>query len=63
MTDLGTYVCEACKQKFGKTISDERAEAEYVRDFPGMNEERSVVCDECYKKIMAWAFSEGVSGN
>lgn len=46
------YKCDSCKGVFEKAWSDEEALAEMERDFPSLpEEERAVVCDDCYKKI------------
>lgn len=52
MTD-SEYTCACCKETFLKDWSDEEAEAECEKLFPGYNRENQVVvCDDCYQKIM-----------
>ena len=52
-----TYTCAACRETFDKDWTDEEAEAEFKRDFPGIKDtERDLVCDECYNRIMSKSF-------
>lgn len=53
MTDAAMFTCELCRLIFRKERSDAEAMAEYVDRFPGFEQEdRSIVCDDCYRKIM-----------
>lgn len=46
------YQCSMCNGVFEKGWSDEEAQAEHDRDFPGQSMETSaVVCDDCYQKV------------
>ncbi len=50
-----SYVCQECGETFDEGWSDDEAQAESVRTFgvrgdaPGM----VIVCDDCYRAIMA----------
>lgn len=48
------YRCAACKGVFVKGWSDEAAEAEWDEHFPDlpMDDEVSVVCDNCYEAML-----------
>jgi hypothetical protein len=49
-----TYICELCRQEFGKVWTDEEALAESRETFgPIAPDERAVVCDDCYMLILA----------
>lgn len=53
----GTYQCANCLEVYEKYWSDEEAEKEYVSNFPSSNAasvEQAVVCDDCYKRMVAW---------
>jgi len=51
-----TYTCENCNGVFEKGQSDEAAAAELTATFPGFApDDCSIVCDDCYQKMMAWA--------
>lgn len=51
------FTCYACSETFEKGWSDEEAMAEFGSTFPSADlEECSVVCDDCYKKIMGEIF-------
>ena len=56
-----TFVCAACHGTFPKGWSDEEALAESVDVFgvalPA--EDQAVVCDDCYKQMMAWGEANG----
>ena len=48
-----TFTCAICNGEFEKGWSEEEAEAELSKNFPGFNkEECDQVCDDCYKKFM-----------
>jgi hypothetical protein len=53
----GTFTCESCGGTFDKVWSDEEAAAEAEENFPGLDvsdpAEAGVVCDDCYRHIMA----------
>ena len=56
----GHYRCDHCQGVFEKGRSDEEALAEAAETFPDMAEDdRAVVCDECYKDFMRWFAREG----
>jgi Fe2+ or Zn2+ uptake regulation protein len=47
------YKCSCCGGFFENRCSDEEAEAERQKNFPGVPlSECELVCDDCYKKIM-----------
>ncbi len=47
-----TYTCEQCNGVFGKGWSDEDARDEQTKN--GFDDFAcAIVCDDCYKKIMA----------
>jgi uncharacterized protein with PIN domain len=48
------YRCENCLEIYEKDWSDEEAQAEYEQNFPNSGEEQAIVCDDCYKKMIAW---------
>jgi hypothetical protein len=50
----GTFTCQHCGRTFPKGWSDEDAEREYDRVFPGVDEAGVEVCDDCYLLITAW---------
>lgn len=57
-----TYTCSSCGVTFRKVWSDEEAQAEYEAVFgsdAAADPEVSVVCDDCYPTIVAWARREG----
>ena len=44
------FRCSACATVFRSSISDEEAQAEAERDFPGHKpEDMDVLCDDCYE--------------
>jgi hypothetical protein len=51
-----TYQCANCDGVFIKDWSDEEAQAEYEENFPmtSQTDEPAVVCDDCYKAMIAW---------
>ena len=54
MADM--YTCEMCKGTYEKEWSDEEAQAEAERLFPGMDHSDMVLlCDDCYQKVQAAA--------
>ena len=51
-----SYTCENCGGTFTKGWSDEQAQAESESLYPAQDlEETGIVCDNCFRKIMAWA--------
>jgi hypothetical protein len=50
-----TYVCGLCKEEFFEGWSDEEAEAEFDEVFgkEARGEKCVILCDDCYKKVMA----------
>ena len=53
-TDPEKYECAACNQEFEALITDKEAQAEFDKQF-GKHfsiEDASVICDDCYNKIM-----------
>jgi hypothetical protein len=47
------YVCELCKGTFVSGWSEAEAKAEYQENFgAGGDEPPSVVCDDCYRRII-----------
>lgn len=48
------FKCEACEEVFKPGWSEEKAKEEFEEKFPGeeLDETCSVVCDDCYKKLM-----------
>jgi len=50
-----TYVCGLCHEEFFKGWSDNEAEAEANAVFGDdvLEEECAILCDDCYKKVMA----------
>lgn len=47
------YKCELCKGVFKKGWSDKEMLVEMERDFPNLpEEERAVVCDDCYNALI-----------
>jgi len=56
------FICDLCRCLFKKGRSDEEAMAEARDKFGALLEQDphpAVVCDTCYKKIMAWAEPPG----
>lgn len=48
-----TYICCVCGGEFEKGQSDEDAQAELSRNFPGFTpDECEPCCDACYKKFI-----------
>lgn len=45
------YECAMCGGIFNKSQTDEEADEECVKFFPGNDEPREVVCDDCFKKM------------
>jgi hypothetical protein len=57
MSKYGTFKCENCKGVFNKEWSDEEAEAEWQSVFEKhaqANQERGMVCDDCYNEMLDW---------
>lgn len=51
-----SYTCENCGGTFTKIWSDEEAWAESESLYPAQDlEETGIVCDNCFRQIMAWA--------
>jgi DNA-directed RNA polymerase subunit RPC12/RpoP len=50
------YLCAACYREFITDQDDEIAQAEAVQNFGcrGDSPDMAVVCEYCYKEIMAW---------
>jgi len=58
-----TYTCANCEGVFIKAWSDEEARAEYEATEPNAaarSDVTDVICDDCYRKFMAWAAREGI---
>lgn len=60
MTGIGErYECAVCHGVFTKTWSDEEALAEAFSLFPAddiaTENDRGIVCDDCFRKVMACA--------
>ncbi len=54
-----TYTCEMCKGTFDKGWTDEEAQAEAERLFPGMDHsDMAMLCDDCFQKIQAAAMRQ-----
>ena len=50
-----TYTCAQCGETFKSEWSDEEAQAEARANFsPEELADTAVVCDDCYKMLMAW---------
>jgi DNA-directed RNA polymerase subunit RPC12/RpoP len=48
------YKCAVCGGVFDKVWSDEEAMEEYHKEFPGVpDEDREIVCDDCWNEITA----------
>lgn len=46
------FRCEACLGVFEKNLSDEEAEAQLAKEFPGSSpRDCGLVCDDCYKAM------------
>lgn len=55
MTHPLTYKCDVCGKVYLKGQTDEEARAEYEQNFPQtQGDEKAVVCDDCYQRLMAW---------
>lgn len=54
------YTCASCKQTY-QSVDKEYAEKEYLewlKENPRMiNDQREVVCDDCYKEFNEWYLS------
>lgn len=48
-----TYQCEACKKtfEFESDWTEEEAVAEYESAFAGDDDDKAVVCDDCYQEM------------
>lgn len=61
MTGVGeSYECSVCHGTFTKGRSDEEAHAEQAslwEPIPG-DEEPGIVCDGCFRDVVAWAEAE-----
>lgn len=53
-----TYTCARCQQTHTKTWSDAEAMEEYVNTWRDTSGPVTIICDDCYQKIYAWALSE-----
>lgn len=52
------YTCQHCHQTYQKSWTDQDVIKEYQHRFPEhMHTGKCVVCDDCYKEIMAWVDS------
>lgn len=50
-----TFTCDRCGGTFPQGWSDEEAEAELARDYPGFPKEAcGVLCDDCHNAFNAW---------
>jgi hypothetical protein len=50
---MESFICYVCKEQFDKVWSEQKAEDEYKHNFPGAKvDEREVVCDVCYHKLI-----------
>lgn len=60
---VDAYKCAICGGEYDKVISDEEAQAEFERDFPGDAEPQIVLCDPCYeegkRRQALWAHHRG----
>ena len=54
---MAQFTCAVCHETFERDPewTQEQAEQEYASAFGGIEDERDVVCDDCYAKIMDWA--------
>lgn len=56
------YTCEVCKGEFVKAWPDDRAAAEHETVFGAPPEDDAgLVCDDCYKRVIAWAATRGLT--
>jgi hypothetical protein len=47
------YICDMCKNKYEKLLTEEEAIAEKDKYFPDISlDECGIVCDDCYKSIL-----------
>lgn len=54
-TDKRQFTCECCGGTFDTGWTDEERDAEAKRNFPDLEpDDRLLVCDDCYKLIMAF---------
>jgi DNA-directed RNA polymerase subunit RPC12/RpoP len=54
-TQPKTYQCGNCKGIFERTRTDAECLEEFERLMPEcVNDEKAIVCDNCWTKIMAW---------
>lgn len=50
-----TFTCDRCGGTFPNAWTEEEAEAELARDFPGFaKSECGVLCDDCHAKFTEW---------
>lgn len=55
------FECENCHQAFIKAWTDVECAAEAAARFPGLTaEEEAIVCDGCYREMMAWLAAQGL---
>lgn len=53
MTEARKFTCAACGETFTPSWTDEEAQREADKNFPGLKpEDRSTVCDDCYKLLL-----------
>ena len=52
------YECAVCHETFVKTITDEEALAEQAAIWQPRPGESSLVCDGCFRQVLAWAATE-----
>lgn len=47
-----SYTCANCHSTYKKAWSDEEADKEFEQNFPGSNDEKAIVCDDCYQMMI-----------
>jgi hypothetical protein len=53
---VSAFTCAVCRRTYEKGLSDEQAEAQLERTFPGAKmEDCDLVCDDCFIKHFGWA--------
>lgn len=56
-----TYTCEECKETFTDGWSTDERQEEYEETFPrNQEEEKVILCDECYNGLMDVAREQGL---
>jgi len=59
MVKVNEFTCENCGGTFPYAWSDSDAMEEAKENFGDVpKDELSIVCDDCYKEIMAWSETE-----